>query len=204
MSGFPDSNSNPSVPTLVLNKPDSPIQGFHKKNSETTPKKTPKQNDFTDSSSNSSDSQDSSEDNKKHARHFSVAPKKPDQLVSPNGYRRPIRSSMVPSGQAIDPAILRASKTGDKNLLATPDFLKEYRYRRRSSRSIIKENNNGESRELHQMAKLPFMKKATRSSISSQGGLSPSIKSQFNIKKSLNDNKLMIDQKQISESQVLI
>ena len=216
MSSFSDSKTRFSTFDIPFKQPSfqtPPITiPLNDKPSQLTPERENKSNNSSESSSSTPDSQDSNENGKKELHNLSVSPKKPAELLPEPPVNRPLRGSIAPSRtQAFLDAPQRLDRPSrnsliDKDTLATPDFLKEYRYRRRSSRSIVTDNVGNEAKEIHQMIQIPFLKKTnTRSSISSQGGLSPSPKIgiQFDGKKSIADNKLILDQKQLSESQVL-
>ena len=215
MSAFSDSKPHFSPFNVPFKQPGSqtpPLKiPLNDNPSQLTPERDDKSKNYSESSSSTPDSQDSNKNGEKERNNLSVSPKKSAAILPEPPLDRPLRGSIAPARTQYlldaPQRVLRPSKSSlmEKDTLATPDFLKEYRYRRRSSRSIINDNVGNEMKEVQQMVQIPFLKKTTRSSISSQGGLSPSPKvgAQFDARKIMNENKLMLDQKQMSESQVL-
>jgi len=161
------------------------------------------------SSSDSSESDHSSEEDlNKPKENFSLNDSKRessmlkitqnDQLISPLSQSQ----SRNPKNQTfINPSI---KKLKEKSILNTPEYLKEFKYRRKSQFTFVKEGPNNEYKEIHQMSQFAYVnsrENSARSSGTSVGTAqsSRSLKAEENI---LFNQRDEIFQKEGFESQV--
>jgi len=147
-----------------------PVNAFPSDKKEQISEPDDKDKSFTSSSSDDSDSKSSEEDPNKQKQNLSLNNSKRedsgikmalnDQLISPLSHNQ-MRESITQTFN--NPAI---RKLKEKNKLDTPDFLKEFKYKRKSQLTIVKEGPNNESKEIHQMSQFSYIRDSARSSSS--------------------------------------
>jgi len=166
-----------------------PITQFSKSNQESSPPQGFKKNtSFSSSDSSSSSSQSSPSNSPKNTLPDTLQlPKKTsatnsqvlsdDGSIASNHFPHPNPSPSNKDKPKIPHIPSKELPTNPRNVLNTPNFLKEYHYRRTSNQngsSLLKEGPNNEVKEIHQMTQFAGIASSTFRSVKSSARSSSS------------------------------